>query len=157
MGGYEISIERGDLNFAELEPIYRQHYGEMKSRLDADGVPIGEFNMRIEAYFEAWSEGWLINYVARKDGRAVGYCNVYLTDDMHNSERIAQEDALYVLPEHRRGVGRDLVKFALADLEARGVKRVHITPVTDLRVGKIWKRMGFKEVATQMMYVFEGN
>lgn len=151
---YQISLERGDLNYSELEPNYRRHYAEMQARLKADGIDVGDYNPRLDEYFRAFKGGWLLNYVVRLDGKAVGHSNVYLTNDMHNGELIAQEDTIYILPEHRNGIGKTLVKHILADLKARGVKRVTISPVTDLRVGKIWKRMGFRDVASLMSYQF---
>jgi L-amino acid N-acyltransferase YncA len=154
---YRFSIERGWENLPELFPLYAQHYREMKARLEADGHQIGAFNPRVQTYVEAWQAGNLINYVVRgEDGKAVGYSNVYLTNDMHNSELIAREDTIFILKEHRNGVGRRLVKFILSDLQARGVKRVGVTAMTDLRVAKIWQRMGFKPVATAMTYYFDG-
>lgn len=155
--GYTISLERGDANLAELYPIYRQHYGEMRDRLAKDGFAVGDFNMNLNVYLKAWSEGWLLNFVARKDGAAVGYSNIYLTNDMHNGELIAQEDAIYILPSHRNGIGRKLARFVLDELKTRGAKRLDITAVTDTRAINLWRRMGFREVATQMQYVFEGH
>lgn len=155
---YRFSIERGWENLPELFPLYAQHYREMKARLEGEGQKIGEFNPRVDAYVAAWQSGNLLNYVVRTDaGEAVGYSNVYLTNDMHNSELIAREDTIFILKKHRNGVGRRLVKFILADLQRRGVQRVHVTAMTDLRVAKIWQRMGFHPVATAMTYYFDGG
>jgi GNAT superfamily N-acetyltransferase len=155
---YRIELERGDLNYAELEPLYRRHYGEMKSRLEKDGFRIGEYKPRFDVYFPAFAGGWLLNFVARTEaGEPVGYANVYLTSDMHNGDSIATEDTVYVLPQHRNGLGSKIVKFALEELRSRGVKRVTVNPVTDLRVAKVWRRMGFREVAVTMTYEFEEN
>lgn len=154
---YKFTLERGDLNYSELEPLYRRHYAEMKARLEGDGILVGDYKPRLDQYFAAFAGGWLLNYVVRQSGTPVGYSNVYVTQDMHNSEPIAQEDTIYILPEHRNGIGRQLVKHILSDLESRGVLRVQISPVTDLRVGKIWKRMGFREAASLMVYNFRGN
>jgi len=151
---YTIGLERGDLNYHELEPNYRRHYEEMRSRLEGEGIKIGPYNPRLKSYFNAFKGGWLLNYVVRKDGKAVGHCNVYLTNDMHNGDLIAQEDVLYILPEHRNGVGRKLVKHVLEDLRGRGVRRATVQALTDLRVAKLWRRMGFKEAATTMTYTF---
>jgi GNAT superfamily N-acetyltransferase len=79
---------------------------------------------------------------------------VYITNDMHNNDLIAQEDTVFVLKEHRNGVGKKLVKVILEELRGRGVKRVSVSALTDLRVAKLWKRMGFKEAAVQMLYTF---
>ena len=151
---YTIGLEQGDLNYSELEANYRRHYAEMAERLEKDGIPVSPYNPRLESYFNAFRGGWLLNYVARFNGQAVGHCNVYLTNDMHNGDLIAQEDVLYVVPEHRNGLGKKLVRHVLSDLEGRGVKRVSVLALTDLRVAKIWRRMGFKDAAQMMTYTF---
>lgn len=154
MSEYIYGTENGADNLVELIPLYRQHYGEMRARLEKEGIPIAPFHMRLDVYLPYWREGNLINYTVRKDGMAVGYGNFYLTNDMHNGELIAQEDALYVVPEHRNGTGRRLAKFVLDDLKRRGVKRLNVSAVTDLRADKLWLRLGFKPTAQLMTYTF---
>lgn len=152
---YQFSIESGSENLTEMFPLYAAHYQEMRDRLTRDGIETSPFKPRVDAYIAAWESGGLQNYAVRTEaGEVVGYANVYLTNDMHNGDLIAQEDAIFVLKEHRNGVGRKLVRFILDDLAVRGVKRAHITAMTDLRVAKIWARMGFKPAATAMIYNF---
>jgi GNAT superfamily N-acetyltransferase len=154
---YKFSIEHGTLTLKELLPLYATHYREMQARLAKDGIATANFNPRIDQYIKGWDAGHIINYVVRTEtGEAVGYSNIYLTNDMHNGEFIAKEDTIFLLKEHRNGVGRRFAKFILADLKSRGVKRVLVSPVTDLRVAKIWERMGFKHAAHFMIYTFEG-
>ena len=152
--GYAFAVENGADNFTELEPLYRQHYGEMQARLKADGIDVPAFNMRLDVYMSYWRAGHLVNYVVRKAGAVCGVANIYLTNDMHNGEFIAVEDAIYLLPEHRNGTGRLFSKFILADLKQRGVKRLNATVLTDLRVGKLWLRMGFVRTGDAMTYRF---
>lgn len=154
---YSFALENFRESLPDLMPLYRQHYAEMQARLASDGIDIPDFNPRVSEYQKAADAGYLLNYVVRIDGQPVGYSNVYLTNDMHNSEFMATEDTIFIVKEHRNGVGRKLVRAILEDLKRRGVKRVMVSPVTDLRVGKIWERMGFKPVAQQMTYVFEDN
>lgn len=152
---YTFALENFADTYAEMEPIYRRHYGEMQARLKADGVEIPPFAPRVDQYRKANEAGYMLLYIVRDEtGKAVGHSSLYLTNDMHNGEFMAQEDTIYILPEHRNGVGKRLVRFILDDLKRLGVKRVIITPVTDLRVGKIWQRMGFKPVAQVMTYTF---
>jgi len=151
---YTIALEKFKQTYVELEPLYRQHYAEMTSRLAEQGVIYSPYNPRLDKYGEACDGGWLLNFVVRCDGVAVGYSNVYVTNDMHNHDLICQEDTIFVLKEHRNGIGKKLVQHILEDLRARGVKRVIVSAMTDLRVAKLWNRMGFKEVATQMIYKF---
>lgn len=152
---YAFTIENGHDNIGELVILYGRHYKEMQDRLSSQGVEVADFNPRYKEYFEAFDAGYLLNFVIREEsGAAVGYSNIYLTNDMHNGEFIAQEDTIYVLPEHRNGVGRKFSKFILDDLRQRGVKRISVTAITDLRVAKLWERMGFKHTAHHMTYTF---
>lgn len=152
MSGYKFSIETFEDSYPEVEPLYREHYAEMRSRLAQSGTPLPAYNPRLEQYVASSRNGGLFTWVVRLDGEAVGYCNIYLTNDMHNGELIAQEDAIFMTKDHRKGVGIKLVRVILKDLTARGVKRVLITPVTDLRVAVIWERMGFKHMSSLMSY-----
>ena len=152
--GYTVSLQGFDETYKELEPLYRQHYKEMTDRLEGLGIFSSVYNPRLDTYSHASKVGGLLTFVLRFQGKAVGYSNVYLANDMHNQDLIAQEDTIYVTPSHRNGVGRELVKHILRELESRGVKRALVSAATDLRVAKIWKRMGFKPSAEQMTYVF---
>lgn len=151
---YTIALEKFTHTYRELEPLYRQHYAEMTERLAAEGIQYSPYNPRLDQYQVSCDGGWLLNYVVRLDGVAVGYSNVYLTNDMHNNDLICQEDTIFILKEHRNGIGKKLVQHIIEELRARGVKRVLVAAMTDLRVAKLWKRMGFKEAATQMIYEF---
>ena len=151
---YEINVEKFTDTYLELEPLYRQHYAEMTERLEGQGIVYSPYNPSLHAYGSFCESGSLLKYVLRHEGKACGYANVYLTKDMHNGDLISQEDTLFVLKEHRNGVGKKLVLFVLQDLKSRGTKRLLVSAMTDLRVAKLWGRMGFKEAATQMIYEF---
>jgi GNAT superfamily N-acetyltransferase len=152
---YTIRIESFDDAFEDCHPLARMHYEEMRSRLEGQGIPIGPYNPRLDVYRRASRDGYLFTFVVRTEtGEAVGYSNVYLQQDMHNSESYAREDTVYIHPDHRNGVGRRLVRFILDHMKEQGAKRFAIQPVTDLRVGKIWQRMGFRPVAETMILTF---
>jgi L-amino acid N-acyltransferase YncA len=152
--GYTVALEHAFKNYAELEPLYRQHYATMRERIEATGVPMSAYNPRIEEYRKAADGGWLLNFVLRCGGKAVGYANIYLTNDMHNNDFIAQEDTIYVDKQHRNGSGRLLARFVHQDLKARGVKRLNVTTATDLIVSKWLARQGYKHTAHCMTLVF---
>ena len=152
---YGFTIENLEVNYHEFEPLYRQHYGEMAERLAKQDIQIAPYNPNTKDYFAFANSGGLIHYCVRLDSKAVGYSNIYIFNDMHNGTLSAQEDTIYLLPEHRNGTGRLFSKFILADLKSRGVQSLTVTAMTDLRVEKLWKRMGFKPMATTMKYEFE--
>ena len=151
---YVVTLENIEQSYAELEPLYRQHYAAMRERMAESGVSMSDYAPRKSSYFKACAEGWLLNFVLRCDGTAVGYSNIYVTNDMHNGDLIAQEDTIYVVPKHRNGSGRLLARFVYADLKARGVKRLNVTTATDLRVSKWLERQGYKHTAHCMTLCF---
>ena len=151
---YEITIEKFKETYQELEPLYREHYGEMTNRLEESGLTCSPYNPRLDEYTKAGEGGYLLTFVLRSEGKACGYSNVYITNDMHNHDLIAQEDTVFVHKEHRNGVGRKLIHIVHEELKRRGVKRLNITTATDLRVSKLLGRMGYKHTAHAMTITF---
>jgi ribosomal protein S18 acetylase RimI-like enzyme len=152
---YTFTIEPLHLIFSEVEPHWRDHYAAMKARLEGEGVKVAEYDPRVDEYFRSSKDGWLKTFTARHKGKLVGYATIYVTHDMHNRELIATEDFIYVTPAHRNGTGRKLTKFVLENLKRLGVKRFHVTAITDTRAADLWKRLGFKDTARHMIYNFE--
>lgn len=152
---YTIALEDGEANYAEMEALYRAHYAEMQDRQRAIGIDTGPYNPRLDAYFRANRERWLLHFVVRTDdGKPVGYSNVYLTNDAHNGEFIAREDTVFIERSHRKGIGRLMIKAVLGELRKRGVRRFNVTAATDPRATKLWQRMGFVPTAQAMTFVF---
>lgn len=151
---YSFNTESFEATYPELEPLYREHYAEMCARLKAEGREVSPFNPRLDEYFKAARGGYLHTFTARCDGKPVGYINVYVTNDMHNGDRVAKEDALFVTKAHRTGVGRKLTQYGLSQLRALNVIRLNVSAVTDTRATNLWKRLGFKPVAVEMVYQF---
>lgn len=142
--------------YPALEPLFRGHYREMQDRFARDGVELDDYDPRLEEYFAAADRGEYLTFIVLENETLIGYCSIWVVRNMHcKSELIATEDALYAIPERRKGVGKPLVKFVLDHLRSLGVKRATITPVTDLRVGKVWRRMGFVPVAELMVWNFD--
>lgn len=141
-------------NYHELEHLYRRHYSEMCERLEKDGIKCSPYNPRLDEYERASKGGWLLTFVVSFEKEPIGYCNVYLTNDMHNQDFIAQEDTVYVTPEHRNGIGSKLIKVVHEELKRRGVKRLNVTTATDLRVAKLLSRLGYKHAAHAMTITF---
>lgn len=151
---YTITLETFTPTYAELEPLYREHYAEMQARLAGEGVQIGPYNPRLDEYRKAGDGGWLLTFVVRDEGKAIGYANIYLTSDMHNDQMISIEDTIFITKAHRNGIGRTLTKFIMAELRRRGVVRAQATTATDPRVAKMLERMGWKPTAMVMTYIF---
>lgn len=149
---YSMAIEDFEATYPDMEPLYRQHYAEMVERRAAAGEHCPPFNPRLDEYYRASRGKYLVTFIVRYDGAPCGYINMYVTNDMHNHEPIAQEDSMFVLKAHRNGIGRKLVLFGIEEMRRRGVKKIIVSAMVDLRVSKLWARMGFKNLAQQMIY-----
>lgn len=154
---YTADMEPFTETYDEIEPLYRAHYAEMSERLAGLGRTCSPYNPRLDEYIKASKAGYLLTFILRCDGEAVGYTNIYVTNDMHNGDYIATEDTIFVRKDHRNGVGKRLAKFVIEFLRGCGVKRFTVSAMTDVRATKLWARMGFKELATQMVYNFEDS
>ena len=152
---YRIAQEVGHENTDELMPLYLTQYEEMRSRLASEGIEIPPCNPRLDQYFAASRAGYLLNFVVRlESGEAIGYSNIYVTNDMHSGELMAQEDSIYIRKDHRRGIGKKLTAFVLSHLASIGCKSMRIQAMTDPRAVKLWGRMGFKPAAVVMIKRF---
>jgi GNAT superfamily N-acetyltransferase len=149
-----VGLEGFSTSYTELEPLYRKHYQAMSDRLKSvTGKQPSPYNPRLSEYEKASNGGWLLTFVLRLDGMAIGYSNIYLTQDMHNQDLIAVEDTIFIDPPHR-GVGREFIKFVHEELRRRGCQRISVTTATDLRVSKLLGRMGYNHVAHKMTLEF---
>lgn len=152
---YSIGMENAEWTYPEFEQLYRTHYAEMCKRLAEQGIDMPPYNPNLEGYCRGARQGTLLHFTVRHEGAPVGYCNIWITSDAHNSQLIAREDTIFVAPEHRAGVGSRLCKYMLAELKRRDVWRLHVTTATDPRATLMWERIGFKPVGAYMMYVFK--
>jgi GNAT superfamily N-acetyltransferase len=125
-----------------LEVLHKAHWEE--SETSYRGAPFGPQYDLFKRYFE-WD--MLQIWGAYSGERMVGHVSIYTLTSAHTGEKIAQEDALYVLPGHRKGSGAALLRRALSDLRAEGVKELWATTRPETRVGLLLRRLGFKYVS----------
>lgn len=149
MNHYKISIESFPDTFEELRPLYEKAYKEMMENLPS-GILREKYDPWISAYLEAHEAKTLILFVVRLEGIAVGYCIMFISQDTKDSKLIAYEDYIYLQPEHRKGLGKLLVKFIVNELRARGINRIYIFPIPSTGLYKVWGRMGFRVTGIAM-------
>lgn len=146
---YYISVESYYNTYNELKVLYKQCYDELAEISKKDGRIYPEYNPWLESYRISDEANALILYVVRVEGNAIGYCIMYLTQDTGNQELITYEDSIYIIPEHRNGIGKLLGKGIVEDMRNRGVKRIVLSAINDSIIN-MWKRIGFKPIATTM-------
>jgi GNAT superfamily N-acetyltransferase len=157
MSNYTFHIERFDQTYAEMEPLYRQHFAEWKKHRAKAGVDTGNFQLDTEGYFAYAASGQLVTYVARFKGKAVGYLSIYFSRDHRTGEMVASDDSLFVAPGHRNGLGSRLVRFAIGQATKVGAARILINAGGDARVASLLRRIGFKQTAIEMTYDLQGE
>jgi GNAT superfamily N-acetyltransferase len=128
----------------ELKPLLERHWEEIAHFKDVPLAP------NWAAYDRAEKSGSLRVYTARKDGALIGY-GVFFIGNMHYSTtKIATQDVLFLLPEHRQGgVGYRLIRFCDEQLNAEGAKVVyHHVKHAICDFGPLLERMGYVAVDT---------
>tara|TARA_R110000851_G_scaffold81420_2_gene178937 strand:+ start:149 stop:607 length:459 start_codon:yes stop_codon:yes gene_type:complete len=92
--------------------------------------------------------------VYEKDDEIVGFCVGYVAPHFFGNDLTSGDFAIYVLPEHRKGmVGVKLIKTYDDWCVKKGVKEPMLgvsAGITPERIGKLYKRMGYTE--TYMIY-----
>lgn len=146
---YTINLEDYNDTLQELMPMYRRAYEEMLGFV-SESSNRQEFNPWVEAYTLSNVEKTLLLFVVRKGTEAVGYCIMFVTRDLKDNQLMAYEDYIYLEPGHRNGLGKYLAKFIIAELAARGVKRITVSVLKGTGLELVWSRLGFKVTATQM-------
>jgi ribosomal protein S18 acetylase RimI-like enzyme len=125
----------------EIAPLLAAHCAEIGQR-DLTHQPDWE------AYRKTEAEGKLFILTARKDGELIGYNVMLLINHPHYAgDRVAQNDVIYVKPEHRRGrIGLGLVRYFEAAMRATGFDKIyyHAKPSNDF--GSLLVRLGYEAV-----------
>lgn len=127
----------------EITPLLLAHYAEIGQR-DLAVMPDWD------AYLKAEQEARVFILTARLDGLLIGYNVMLLAKHLHYADaRIAQNDVIYVVPEHRRGkVGLGLISHCETALRAAGFDKIyyHAKPVNNF--GRLLERLGYGAVET---------
>ena len=84
------------------------------------------------------------NYIAELDGKAIGKLAIHECYD-EDSPDCGEIGALYILPEYwRKGYGKQIAAFAIAELKARGYSHVSLwTLEASTRARRFYESVGF--------------
>ena len=128
----------------EIKPLLHEHWQEIATYQD---IPL---DPDYPAYEMAEQHGRLRIFTARRDGVLVGYGVLFVGNLHYKSSRIATQDILFVLPEHRLGrVGFGLVRFLDAQLKAEGVQVVYQhVKLAHPALGRVLSHVGYEPVET---------
>lgn len=128
----------------EMRPLIDRHFMEI------EGGRLQRFRLSRDfgKYISMEHAGWLGMVTARYEDDLVGYCLfMIMPHPRFDNCLFALNDAIYLLPEHRRGwTAARMIAYAEDYLAALGVDRVMISVPVVNDFSAILGRRGFEEV-----------
>lgn len=147
----DVTLQRESLAvlWDELMPLFVRHYDEISANKDIPLEP------DVDGYRYAEENGALRLFVARSEGRPIGYAMYFVRRNLHyRSSLQALEDIIFMVPECRgTGLGIELVNYADEQLKAEGVQVVyHHAKIAHPQLGNMLvKRCGYRPIETLYM------
>lgn len=148
---YTIAVERMADILDELHPLHVSHWQETEKyrhglKLDPD----------YDHMLHSEKVGGLVQFTVRYGGELVGNLRMYLSRSLHTKTLVAQEDTLYLIPDHRGSfLAMRLIQYAERALRDMGVREIRCNSKTANRADVLMRRMGYDEVAIQFSKIFE--
>lgn len=100
---------------------------------------------RYEEYERA---GWFFEFVARDEGRMIGFSGMYIVPSMHSQALIATEDTWYLLPGYR-GKGRTIIRFYAFiedEIRKRGACEINMSVPILGAAGRLLEHLDYEPV-----------
>jgi GNAT superfamily N-acetyltransferase len=141
-GEFVFACERMEDILEEIKPLHAAHWAETEEY--RHGL---EFNPNYEKFIRFERAGRAIVFTLRNAGKLVGHFSVYVSESMHTQTLMAREDALYLLPEARKGrTSARLIAYAESGLRQLGVKEIDVSVKVINRAGRFFRMLGYKHV-----------
>jgi len=151
-GTFTIRAERFSEIFEELEPIHEEHWQETEKH--RHGLVL---NPTYDLLFARERAGQLVQIVARAaDGSIAGHVRMYLGTSVHTGTLFAEEDTLFVRPQHRGGylVVR-LLRYAERAVRQLGAREIRADSKLINNADVLMRRLKYKPVALKFHKFFE--
>jgi GNAT superfamily N-acetyltransferase len=137
---YTFAVESLNAILEEIKPLFEKHWEEI-NRMKHLFVLNPDWDM----YDKMEQSDLMVLITVRAEGALVGYAAYTKMHHPHyKNVMIAQNDVVFVLPEHRGQTGRRLIQAAEAALESMGIQCVtmHVKPYKNF--GPMLERTGYK-------------
>lgn len=112
--------------------------------MDGQEVFGSEFNLNMVTFIDAINKGMMRFFVARDNGKPVGYCCFSIFCDAMQAHVVAAQcNAFYVKPEYRGKTSIRLLKLAEKELrEQDKIMRFYIS-APDTKTAKLFEKLGY--------------
>lgn len=127
----------------ELEALHRACHEEIPT---TKGTP---FRFRYDLLERQFYGGHYYIFGAFHEGKLIGHASGYVSRSMRTDELVASDDVVYVVPEHRKGLGTRLGEYTIAQARKIGVNRYRVSVMNDNpSSARVAQRLGFEPVGT---------
>lgn len=150
-GAYTIQVESFRAILGELEPLHRAHWLETEAH--RHGL---ELRVDYGAVMARERAGRAVQFTVRQGNTLAGHLLMYLGQSIHTGTLVAEEDALYMLPEHRGGfTAMALLRYAEQTLQALGVREIRANSKVVNHADVLMRRMRYQQVAIQFVKIIK--
>lgn len=150
--GYSIQAEKLADILDDMHGLHQVHWGETEKH--RHGIALAPDYAGMLAAERA---GRLIQFTVRVGGdELVGGLRMYLGRSMHTGTLFAEEDTLFLHPDHRGGfLAIHLMRYAERILVDRlGVREIRADSKLINKADVLMRRLGYREVAMKFVKVF---
>jgi hypothetical protein len=151
-GAYTFQAEWFSEIIGELEPLHEAHW--LETERHRHGLAL---QPDYDAVIGAERAGHLLQFTIRQDGALIGHCRMYVRESVHTSTRYADEDTLFILPEHRGGLMViAFMRYVEAALRTTcDVREIRANSKLVNKADVLMKRLGYTPVALQFVKLFK--
>lgn len=149
---YAIQAEPFQDVLPRLHQLHALHWQETERH--RHGLPLAP---DYEAMAERERAGRMVQFTVRDSGGdIVGHLRMYLGVSLHTGTLFAEEDTLFILPEHRGGMlAVALLRFVERALRGIGVREIRADSKLVNRADVLMRRLGYDPVALKFVKVFK--
>ncbi len=140
--GYEIKATKLAYCLPRLQELHQQQWDE----IEENRPPL---NVDYFRYVDAEKSGKFVQIGIFHNEEFVGGCGFFLYPSIQTQILVAEETAMYLLPEHRTGLlAFVMMRYCKDFLQKAGVKEVFLTVKYYANTGKMIERLGFRKTDT---------
>lgn len=140
--GYEIKPAKICEHLQDVKDLHRKQWEEIEENRPPLMADYGRF-------LSAEQNNGFVQIGVFKDNKIVGGCGFFVYPHIHTQLMVAEESALYLLPEHRKGLlAVVLMKYCKDFLQKVGVSEVIATVKAYADTGTMLVRLGFRKTDT---------
>ena len=128
----------------EMKPIFDLHWDEVAVHKESI-----KLNPDYEKYLQMANDGGVKAFIAREDGRLIGYAIFIIAKNLHYSDHIYAHNDVVYLEKGRRGSGLaiDIFKYSEATLkENYDVDVVNVSMKVAFPFDDLMKHLGFEYI-----------